>query len=157
MVLSDIGKIANHFWYEIPKHFPFAELGEFIVMPNHVHGIIVIDKMNNDPYSNADLFTDVETPDPGVCMIPGDCAKTPGSGVSTDAASKKWKPGIMGVIINQYKRICTIHARRIHSNFDWQPRFYDHIIRSDSAYQRISAYIQNNPTNWPDDKFYLES
>jgi putative transposase len=63
----------------------------------------------------------------------------------------------LGVIINQYKRICTIHARKIDANFDWQSRFHDHIIRSDDAYQRISVYIQNNPKNWPDDKFYHES
>jgi putative transposase len=161
MILSEIGKIADHFWYEIPNHFPFAELGEFIVMPNHVHGIVVLDKVNNDPYSNVDLYADVETPDPGVCIILDNVAKTPGSGVSTtippictSAAFKKWKHGILGVILNQYKRICTIHSRKIRPGFDWQSRFHDHVIRDDDSFQRITAYIQNNPENWITDDFY---
>lgn len=47
MNLSDTGKMANRFWFEIPEHFPFVQLGEFVVMPNHVHGIIIIDKPIN--------------------------------------------------------------------------------------------------------------
>ncbi|MEI6277493.1 MAG: hypothetical protein WCP08_15950, partial [Prolixibacteraceae bacterium] len=46
------------------------------------------------------------------------------------------------------------HAHRFGLNFNWQPRFYDHIIRNDQAYQRISAYISNNPSNWKGDKFF---
>jgi REP element-mobilizing transposase RayT len=48
MQLSEIGKFAEQYWYEIPNHFPFIELGNFVVMPNHVHGILIIDKMNDD-------------------------------------------------------------------------------------------------------------
>ena len=44
MQLSEIGKIAYKYWQEIPKHFPFVLLDAFIIMPNHVHGIVVIDK-----------------------------------------------------------------------------------------------------------------
>lgn len=46
MELSEIGEMAYRFWTEIPNHFPFVELGEFVVMPNHVHGIIIINKPN---------------------------------------------------------------------------------------------------------------
>lgn len=46
--LSDTGKMASRFWSEIPNHFPFVQLGEFVVMPNHVHGIIIIDKTGYD-------------------------------------------------------------------------------------------------------------
>lgn len=51
MQLFQIGKMANDYWLEIPQHFPFVKLGNHIVMPNHVHGIIIIDK------SNDGLFT----------------------------------------------------------------------------------------------------
>jgi len=44
MQLSETGKIAQRFWFEIPNHFPFVKLGEFVVMPNHLHGIIIIDR-----------------------------------------------------------------------------------------------------------------
>ena len=46
MHLNEIGKLADKFWSEIPKHFPFVELGNYTVMPNHVHGILIIDKTN---------------------------------------------------------------------------------------------------------------
>ena len=48
MQLSDIGKIAQKFWLEIPNHFPFVILDAFVVMPNHVHGIIIIDKLDDE-------------------------------------------------------------------------------------------------------------
>jgi putative transposase len=87
--------------------------------------------------------------------------KTPGSGVSTTTsngrtmnASEKWKPATVGVIVNQYKRIVTIHARKINTGFEWQSRFYDHIIRNDESFQRIANYIVNNPLKWNDDKFF---
>ena len=71
----------------------------------------------------------------------------------TNAASEKWNPGTLGVIINQYKRAVTIHARKIHADFAWQSRFHDHIIRDDESFQRISKYIINNPLNWSKDQF----
>jgi len=149
--------MSDKFWLEIPFHFPFVELGEFVVMPNHIHGIIVIDQINLPDF--------LQPFDPGVSdqfNLP-DFLQTPESGVSTDipstrtaAASKKWKPGILGVIINQYKRICTIHTGKIDLNFGWQTRFYDHIIRSDSNYQRISTYIRDNIAKWEGDQFYYK-
>lgn len=132
MVLNDLGKIANDCWLEIPEHFPFVKLGRHVVMPNHVHGIVVIDKS-------------VETPDSGV--------STTISG-KTAAASEKWKPGTLGVILNQYKRAVTIGCRKIYADFAWQSRFHDHIIRDDESFHRISEYIKNNPSNWSDDQFY---
>ena len=53
MQLSETGKMANRFWFEIPNHFPFVQLGEFVVMPNHVHGIIIIDKTGYDGTNDA--------------------------------------------------------------------------------------------------------
>ena len=57
MVLSDIGKAAEQCWREIPEHFPFVQLDEFIIMPNHLHGIIVIDKDDNivETHNHASL------------------------------------------------------------------------------------------------------
>jgi len=76
------------------------------------------------------------------------------STVKTGGKNDEWKPGTLGVIINQYKRTCTINARRIHADFGWQSRFHDHIIRDGQEFDRISEYIQNNPKNWGKDKFY---
>src|SRR3989338_112538 len=79
MQLFKIGRIAKKFWQEIPQHFPFVTLDEFGIMPNHLHGIVVI---------NGDKITPVETPK---------------LGVSTKLT--------LVVIINQFKRACTMFAR----------------------------------------------
>jgi len=137
MRLSEIGNNAQKYWLKIPNHFSFVKLGEFVVMPNHIHGIVIIDK--NDNYI-------VETPN----------VETPKLGVSTGNDKKYWKSGNLGVIINQYKRVCTIQSRQINPNFAWQSRFYDRIIRNEKEYGRISEYIFYNPQNWEkDDYFYF--
>ena len=62
MKLNELGKLANQFWLDIPQHFPFVLLDSFIVMPNHVHGIILINKPDNvDNIDNIDIIENVET------------------------------------------------------------------------------------------------
>ncbi len=125
MQLSPIGKLAEKYWMEISRHFPFVQLNAFVVMPNHVHGIIVIDR------------NDVETPKLGV--------STP---APNNPAAEKWKSGTLGVIINQYKRAVTINARKINPHFAWQSRYHDHIIRNNDSFELICNYILSNPENW---------
>ena len=179
MQLTEIGEIAQKYWLEIPNHFPFVELGEFIVMPNHVHGIIVMNKTNdgrnngknderNDERNNQIAGTPksenivgtpteniVETPKLGVSTTnPKTTTNSKTTTNPTAPASEKWKPATLGVIINQYKRIVTINARKIHADFGWQSRFHDHIIRNEKSFQKIKNYILENPLKWTDDKFY---
>ncbi len=139
MELVEIGNLAKNFWLEIPDHFLFVKLGAFVIMPNHVHGIIIIDK----PDVGLKTVT-VEAPDSGVST---------NINIKTNPKFKKWKPGNLGVIINQYKRICTIHARKINADFAWQSRFYDHVIRDNQSFYKIAEYIRNNPLKWKDDTF----
>jgi len=95
-----------------------------------MHGIIIIDKFNDRQNAVA-----VETPKLG-------------ASTATGGKNEQWKPGTLGVIINQYKRICTINARKINPNFAWQSRFHDIIIRNDRAFKTISNYIIRNPAKW---------
>jgi len=142
--LSDIGLLAHRFWNEIPNHFSYVQLGAWVIMPNHMHGIIIINKPDdgrNVGNGQSGDGRDVETPKLGVST-------------QTAAASQKWKPRTLGVMINQYKRAVTIHARKNDLVFTWQPRFHDHIIRDENEYQRIENYIIHNPLNWNNDKFY---
>jgi len=183
MHLSETGNIAQKFWIEIPNHFPFTRLGEFIIMPDHMHGIIIIDKFNNHqivqtpnlgvsampdiPNLGVSAMPDIpnlgvsampDIPNLGVSAMPNipnlgvsAMPDIPNLGVSSSAPGGKneqWKPGTLGVIINQYKRICTINARKTHPNFAWQPRFHDIIIRNDRAFKTISKYIIRNPEKW---------
>lgn len=58
MTLSTVGAIVQGFWYEIPKHFPFVWLGEFVVMPNHIHGILVLDKTDMGDDNDGGVIDD---------------------------------------------------------------------------------------------------
>jgi len=135
MKLSTMGAIVQGFWYEIPKHFAFVSLGEFVVMPNHVHGILIL---NNTVET---LHCNVSTDTPKNEFF---------SAISPDAGS-------VSTIVRSYKSICSkhIHLAFPAQNFRWQARFYDHIIRDEPAYEKISNYILHNPASWEDDKFNL--
>ena len=127
MVLSDIGEIAQQCWLQIPEHFPFVKLDVFIIMPNHVHGIVIIDK--NDDGRNDE----------------------PSSKNKFGPQSKN-----LPSIIRGFKIGVTKNARMINKDFAWQAKYYDHIIRNDKSYNNISEYIENNPITWGKDKFYVE-
>ena len=139
MQLSEIGKFAEQYWYEIPNHFPMVELGNFVVMPNHVHGILVIDKMNDEPF--------VETRQCFVSTI-----KT-----NTIIGSSRFQnqgKNTISSIVGSYKSIVTKMSRQINPNFGWQSRFHDHIIRNSKSFENIQNYIEQNPLKWDDDRFY---
>lgn len=126
IVLSEIGKIAQRNWKDIPKHFQFVELGEYVIMPNHVHGIIIINKHNVETQNLASVQQNHFGPQ------------------SQNLAS----------IIRGYKSGVKKYATINNINFVWQPRYYDHIIRNRKSSKRISDYIVNNPLTWNEDEFY---
>lgn len=194
MVLSEIGELAKTYWIKIPEHFPNVYLNAFVVMPNHIHGIIIIDKPyfgNKTTLNNVDNVVIVNTPNLGVSTLSNNettsnneilgnndtisnnettsncetiTSATNKNGIPNhetitigtigNRANKNWKPGDIGVIINQFKRICTIDARKIDFGFAWQPLFHDHVIQDDRSFSRIRKYIINNPKNWKKDKFH---
>jgi REP element-mobilizing transposase RayT len=192
MNLSKTGIIVNDFWLEIPYHFPNVLLDEFIVMPDHIHGIIIVKSISDSKFHFNCI--DVETPNLGVSaetieqigktetpklgvstetmgqickpetpklgvstgtLFQNGIYETPKLGVSTKSLIKPgnpyWKSNSIGSIINQFKRICTIKTKSCGLDLSWQPRYYDHIIRSDNELDRIRNYIKNNPDNWLND------
>jgi REP element-mobilizing transposase RayT len=181
MILNEIGQLTKQFWMEIPNHFSFVELGNFVVMPNHVHGILIIDKLNNgkmdvsvdvpvDVPVDASVDVPVDVPvdvsvdvsvDASVDVETLQCnvSTNPNPNPNPNAKNKKMadiapKTGTISTIIRSYKSVVSKNARFIHADFAWQTRFHDHIIRNDESFQKISNYIENNPVNWVDDKFY---
>ncbi|MGB0522321.1 MAG: transposase [Flammeovirgaceae bacterium] len=149
MILSEIGMIAHKFWAEIPLHYSFVKLGEWIIMPNHTHGIIIINKSQNH---NSDHKCAVRTRH---CLVPNTKNMTNKDKKITIGKSRFQNQGANTIssIIGNYKSIVTKNARKILPEFAWQARYYDHIIRTETAYENISNYIQNNPRNWRKDKF----
>ncbi len=105
------------------------ELGEFVVMPNHIHGILILD--------NDDLLNDEN-------YVPA---------TSENRFQNIGKKSISSIVRN-YKSAVTKHANRLGYDFVWQSRFHEHIIRDENSYDRIMNYIINNPENWEKDKFF---
>ncbi len=134
MVLSDVGKIANREWFKTPdiRSDMNLTLGEFIVMPNHVHGIIIIgeNRYNSRTGTGRDAMHCVST--------------------RADANVGRFGPQSKNIasIIRGYKSAVTIHSRKIKSDFAWQARYYDHIIRDEKTFRKISCYIRNNPSKY---------
>ena len=147
MHLNDLGETANQYWVEIPKHFPTVELGEFMVMPNHIHGILILNKQT--------IRRDV------ACNVSGTnqaTQKDVACNVSTSAnhfSQISPKGGSIPTIIRSYKSAVTKHANSNNIPFGWQERFHDRIIRNKEEFERINNYIINNPANWETDKFYI--
>jgi REP element-mobilizing transposase RayT len=94
------------------------------------------------PHVNLDAFQIMPDHIHGIIQITA--AETPESGVPTHPA--------IGIMINLFKRACTIETRNAQLKFAWQTRFHDHIIRDDDELQRIRDYIRNNPKNWVNNK-----
>jgi len=139
MHLSAAGEIAAQCWREIPIHRPNVELDEFMVMPNHVHGILVIREH--------------------VATLPGRVpVETLPDGVETLHATSLQsvispKAGSLSVIIRSYKSAVTKSAGlNGFQEFAWQTRFYDAIIRDEKSFHKIRKYIADNPVKWELDK-----
>ena len=161
MVLSEAGIIADILWHQIPIHHQNVELGDFVVMPNHIHGILIIDKkLDNIDVDNVNI-------------VEAGCVETgrveTGHALSLPSSSplpSLPKPGsqrfqnigknTISSIIGSYKSAVTKHANRLGYPHQWQKLFYDNIIRNNNDYQRISDYIVSNPENWAKDKFKRE-
>jgi REP element-mobilizing transposase RayT len=186
MELSTIGNIANACWLEIPNHFPFVELGAHIIMPDHVHGIVVIKKNGVEETQNiASLLPrqnmaspppehDMASPPPRQNMAspppehdmaspppehdisspppPQNMASPPPEHYFMDPPKTKNKFGPqsknLASIIRGFKVGVTKNARFIHPQFQWQSRFHERIIFDDKAFNNVSKYIINNPSNW---------
>ncbi|MEI6754060.1 MAG: hypothetical protein WCK78_12960 [Paludibacter sp.] len=132
MFLSPIGKIAEQCWVDIPNHCPYVQLGEYKIMPNHIHGIIDILPVET-LHATSVHATSLPTPEQMGRISP--------------------KRGSLGRVLGSYKSAVSNKAHEIDATFDWQERFHDHIIRDADEYHRIKEYIMHNPENWEKDCF----
>ena len=126
MVLNDAGQTAVQCWQAIPDHFPHVELDAFVVMPNHVHGILFI---GNTPVG-AKHFSPLQP------------------GQQPHGTSKS-----IGSIIRGFK-IGVTKWMRTHTNVHdvWQRNYYEHVIRNDDELNRVREYILKNLARWDLDR-----
>jgi hypothetical protein len=155
MKLSEIGQLAENFWRSITEHFPFVKLDVFVVMPNHIHGILVFDKLDHGRGIDDETGHHVETGQCPVSTEPTQNANsTPEPKTPGQLRYRNQGKDTLSSIIGSYKSIVTKQAHRIHADFEWQERFHDHIIRDEEEFCKIVNYIGDNVINWRDDKFY---
>ncbi|MBN8574243.1 MAG: transposase [Candidatus Kapabacteria bacterium] len=155
MHLSHLGVLADVFWHEIPHHSPNVKLGAFVVMPNHIHGILILN--GNVGTLNGNVGTLHATSLRQQQQRPSSLSQPPNPETITknqQMANISPQSGTVSAIIRAYKSAVTKHANRLGIENGWQPRFHDHIIRNDIEYQRIHNYIVNNPLKWEKDTLF---
>lgn len=133
VALNKIGGIIKEHLGFIKKIKSGVKVDEFVVMPNHVHMILI--------FENEETPHWVETPPK--------CVKTPQWGVFTSA---KWKPNNLGVVINHFKMSCTKKIWKITKSFQWQSNYYEKVIWNELMYNAVKIYINENPKNWSRDR-----
>lgn len=141
MCFSPQGAVADVLWSEIKNHAENIKLDNYVIMPNHIHGIIT-------------LHNDI-TPAVGTrhALSLRNNQKHPGDDKIGPSRFQNQGKNSLSSIVGSYKAAVTKHIRRLGFDFAWQSRFYDHIIRDRTSFLHISQYIDNNPANWNNDKF----
>lgn len=130
MILNEVGNIAYKYWLETPVHFPFVELDSFIIMPNHSHGVLILNDYRKDVACN----------------------------VSTQVINEKFsklspKKYSLSTVVRSYKSAITKWCNvNNHKSFAWQPRFFERIIRNEKELYNIRKYIEQNPLKWEIEK-----
>lgn len=179
MMLNSAGEMIHNEWVKLPMRFHNVILHEFVVMPNHFHGILEISTVGASPCgypvanstnanstnansTNNNSYNDNSTKEEFIqqsnyqfqTLLPQEIGHPQG-----DAPTKH---KTLSDMMDAFKSITTVNY--IHgvktlgwvpfNGKMWQRNYYDHIIRNNESYQNISQYINNNPANWENDKFY---
>ncbi len=124
---SELGRLVRECWVAVPEHFPRVALQEFVIMPNHIHGVIAITPLVGAQHG---------------CALPG--------GATTDGV----KPGSLGAIVRSFKAIV---ARRARNQLGWkgpiwQRNYYERVLRDGKEFSDASRYIAENPMKWERDR-----
>jgi putative transposase len=139
---NDAGRMVADVWVALPARFPTVQIDEFVVMPNHVHGIVVL----NDHDVGAPLV--------------GALSTDKRAGTRPAPTDKAITTPTLGDIVGAFKSITTddyiVGVRQndwpAFSGKLWQRNYYEHIIRDDESFERIRQYIMDNPPQWESDR-----
>ncbi len=130
VTLTSVGEIAQQCWDSIPEHFPHVSLGAFQIMPDHLHGIVIIDR-----------------PPPALIKEEIRVGLHPDGRIMPTGRV----PGSVGAIVSSYKSAVTKRvneSRRTPGAKVWHGNYYERIIRDDGEHERIARYIAENPIKW---------
>ena len=138
MQLSEIGRIVDYHINNVDKFCEDIEIPLFVVMPNHIHLIIIVGTSLRDvSYSNP---TEQRNPNPSL---------------RGNYTCQRHVP-TLSRYLRSFKASITTEARKINHQFAWQPRYHDHLIRGEKDGNKIAEYIENNVLNWESDCFYVK-
>lgn len=132
LVLNDYWNLIQDFVKDTPKHFLFADIDAFIIMPNHIHAIIIIGE-NTSLVGNADLRS-----------------------LRDETMFQDRTKMMLSKIIHGIKSSCTREIRKNYGDYEfaWQKSFYDVIIWNEEQLYKTRQYILDNPKNWESDVNY---
>jgi len=141
MIENSAGLMVWNAWEKIPYYYPGFKIDCFVVMPNHIHGILIKDSVGAGPCACPDSIN-------------------PGSGATT--GSRPYSLSLFDVI----ERFKSLTTKRYLEGIDkykwppfngklWQRNYYEHIIRNDRELNTYRQYILNNPSKWEEDEYFV--
>lgn len=149
MQLNEAGCLVQRAWNDLPNHYANASLGAFVIMPNHVHGVIVLSDMEGwATQAGRTGLRPAPTPAPTPASIRASAS------ITARAEVRPSKIHALPEIIRAFK---SFSARRINENRNniggsiWQRNYYEHVIRNEEELNGICEYIAANPQNWEED------
>jgi REP element-mobilizing transposase RayT len=148
MCLTEIGRCADEQFRNVSSHYPYAKIPLWVVMPNHVHAIVMID----GDLQNREKM-DVET----MCTSSVQQTSINQSRWKNESLNERMqtisqKRGLLSITIGGIKRAVTCYANIHGISFAWQTRFHDRIIRDCDEMNGIAQYIENNVAKWESDE-----
>ena len=160
MRLNEAGEMVCGFWEALPQRFPGIEMDMFVVMPNHLHGIVVIKN-----WATTRVAPTNQNPDRGVENAP----TVPNRATTRVAPTEIMDGGVdspvtdqfaLGDVIGAYKSLTTVEYTRGVKQMKWSPfhrrlwhrNYYEHVVRHDESLRQLQQYILDNPDQWAFDK-----
>jgi len=162
-------KIVEKYWFDLPRHYPHVELDEFVVMPNHVHGIICLVGVGYDdrdtklsrsdkpalPQSGTGAGSKSACSQPPRAALP--VLRTAEPAPTNAITIQNVKRHSLAEVVRFFKTSSAREINRLRSTPGlpaWQRNYYEHIIRSEKSMNKIHEYIIANPLQW---EFDLEN
>jgi len=153
MELNNLGRIVENCWQQIPKHSENAELDEFVIMPNHLHGIIILHE-NNSCRGAACSARNSGAHRDTTCST-SETVPSRGAACSARPEFSIMRSGTLSTIVRSFKSAASKITREknlIGFQPLWQRNFFERIIRDDDALMKAREYVVNNPLRWHLDK-----
>jgi len=145
VVPSAYGRIAGACWCRLPSLFAFVELDAHVIMPNHLHGIVVLPGDTCRVEAPADRLAARQS--------------SIGAGASPASLARGTIPGSLAAVIQSFKSVSTRRVNALNERDRapgrvlWQQGYYEHVVRNDRSLEEIRDYITSNPFDWQRDEY----